>query len=95
MINPHGILHGGVISMIIDEMIGAAVFTLNNSTNYVTVNLTVDFLNPATVNEIITARSEIVRQGHTIINGHCELFAGERLIARGTSNLVSTIIQKN
>jgi len=95
MTNMYGIIHGGVISMIMDEMIGAAVYTLNIETEFVTVNLYVDFLTTAKAGDILTAKSQIIRQGNTIINGACEIFVGERLIARGSSNLVGTIIQKN
>ena len=94
MTNPMGILHGGLMAAMMDEIIGTAVFSLGLEKFYTTVNLVVDFLASAREGETITAKANIVRQGKTIINVACEVVNAEgKLLARATSNLISTQIK--
>jgi acyl-coenzyme A thioesterase 13 len=91
MTNPMGILHGGIHSTIIDDMIGMTVYSLGGESYFVSVNLSVDFLGMARAGEKVFARSKIVRKGRQVINGVCELFNEKGvMISRGTSNLVRT-----
>ncbi len=94
MINPLGTLHGGIMSTMIDETMGWAVHSLGLPVLYTTVNLQVDFLYGAKEGETVTAKAKVVRQGKKIANVSCEVF-GENvsLLARGSSNLVSTGIE--
>ena len=89
--NPYGILHGGITAGIIDDLIGATVFTLGLSAAYTTVNNNIDYFAPATEGELITAKTAIVKQGRTIINLQCEIFlpSKNRLIAKGYSNMLN------
>lgn len=91
MTNPYGILHGGITAGIIDDLIGATVFTLGLSNAYTTVNNSIDYFAPAKEDDIITAKTSIVKQGRTIINLQCDVFlpAKNRLIARGYSNMLN------
>lgn len=95
MTNPVGILHGGMSALIMDDIIGATVHTLNRDTFYTSVNLSVDFLNSVPAGAKITATAEIVRSGKTIINAQCHIYneKGE-IIAKGMSNLVRTFQKK-
>lgn len=90
MTNPYGILHGGITAGIIDDLIGATVFTLGLSHVYTTVNNHIDYFAPAKEGDVITAKTRIVKQGRTIINLQCEVFlpAKNRLIANGYSNML-------
>lgn len=91
MTNPYGILHGGITAGIIDDLIGATVFTLGLSNAYTTVNNNIDYFAPAKEGDIITAKTSIVKQGRTIINLQCEVFlpSKNRLIAKGYSNMLN------
>ena len=91
MTNPYGILHGGITAGIIDDLIGATVFTLGLKGQYTTVNNNIDYFAPATEGDVITARTAIVKQGRTIINLQCEVFlpSKNRLIAKGYSNMLN------
>lgn len=42
-LNPAGNLHGGVTAAIIDDIIGATLFSLNEPDFYTTINLGVDY----------------------------------------------------
>jgi acyl-coenzyme A thioesterase 13 len=91
MTNPYGILHGGITAGIIDDLIGATVFTLGLSNAYTTINNNIDYFAPAKEGDIITAKTSILKQGRTIINLQCELFlpSKNRLIAKGYSNMLN------
>ncbi|WP_461790827.1 PaaI family thioesterase [Pedobacter sp.] len=91
MTNPFGVLHGGVTAGIIDDLIGATVFTLGLDHRYTTVNNSIDYFAPAKEGDLIAARTRIVKRGRTIINVQCEviLIAKSRIIAKGTSNMLN------
>ncbi|WP_293299796.1 PaaI family thioesterase [Pedobacter sp. UBA4863] len=91
MTNPHGILHGGITAGIIDDLIGATVYTLGLHNNYTTVNNSIDYFAPAKEGDVITAKTSIVKQGRAIINVQCEVFleSKNRLIAKGYSNMLN------
>ena len=95
MTNPMGILHGGISALIMDEVIGATVHTLNRDTFFTSVNLGVDFLRSVPTGAKVIAKSEIVRAGKTIVNAECKIYNEEgTIIAKGMSNLVRTFQKK-
>ncbi len=89
MVNPMGTLHGGVASMILDEMCGMTVFGLGREFAYTSVNLNCDFLNPARTGEVVTATCEVIRAGKNIAHCAC-IITGEsgKIVAKCTSNLL-------
>lgn len=91
MCNPAHILHGGVATSILDDVIGMTVFSMGSQIFYSTVNLSVDFLFAAKPNEKLTAKSKIVRMGKKIAHAEGEIRneAGQ-IIAKCTTNLVAT-----
>ncbi|GAB2544835.1 PaaI family thioesterase [Spirosoma aerophilum] len=94
MTNPAGVLHGGAAAAILDDLIGAMVFTLGRENAYTSVNLAVDFLHSARRDDIVTATAELVREGKNII--HCEgKIAAEngKIIAKCATNLIQTSVK--
>lgn len=91
MTNPQGTVHGGVIASIIDDLIGATVYSLGLKDGYTTVNNSIDYFAPALEGDVITAKTAIVKKGRTIINLQCEVMlpAKNRLIAKGQSNMIN------
>lgn len=91
MTNPMGTLHGGVIASIIDDLIGATVYSLGLKDAYTTLNNSVDYFAPAMEGDLITAKTAIVKKGRTVINLQCEVMlpAKNRLIAKGSSNMIN------
>lgn len=91
-LNPMGNLHGGVTAAIIDDVIGATMFSLNEKTFIVTVNNSIDYFSTAKENDNIVAETKIIKRGKQFINAQCEIWNADktRLIARGTSNLFKT-----
>ena len=91
MCNPGGILHGGVATGMMDDVIGMTVFSMGSQVFYSTVNLSVDFLFGAKPDEKLTVKSKIVRMGKKIahVEGEIRNEAGQ-IVAKCTTNLVAT-----
>ncbi|MCS6982125.1 MAG: PaaI family thioesterase [Flavobacteriales bacterium] len=91
MLNPAGLMHGGVHASIIDEMTGLLVASLNTEHLYVSHNLYVDFFGKVREGEEVRAEARLVKQGRTVINTECHIYNSEgRLVSRGVCNLVNT-----
>jgi acyl-coenzyme A thioesterase 13 len=92
MTNPIGTLHGGVTAAIIDDIIGATLFSLNEEFFYTTLNNVIDYFASAREYDLIIADTIILKKGNQIVNVQCELWNADktRLIARGYSNLLRT-----
>ena len=90
MTNPIDTLHGGVTAGIVDDTIGAALYTVTGYELYTTVNLGVDYFYPAYEGDIILAEAWIVKKGKKIIHINCKITNKKtgRLLAEGRSNLI-------
>ena len=90
MTNPAGMLHGGSAALICDELIGAAVASLEKPVPFVSANLHTEFLRPAKKGDIIRAKSEIIRNGRNMINAECKIYNQKgKLLVKAQSNLVA------
>jgi acyl-coenzyme A thioesterase 13 len=91
MCNPGGILHGGVATGMMDDVIGMTVFSMGTQVFYSTVNLSVDFLFGAKPDEKLTVKSKIVRMGKKIAHAEGEIRNETgQIVAKCTTNLVAT-----
>jgi len=91
MCNPYGNIHGGMMSLVIDEAIGWAVISLEAEIHYTSLNLNVDFLYAAPEGAIITAVAGIVRQGKKIVHAEVHVYDDKQiLLAKAASNLIAT-----
>lgn len=96
MLNPLGILHGGIAAAMLDELMGAAGFTIGRPVGYATINMNVDFLNSAKAGEIITGEGTVIRPGKTVLHTEAKLYNAEgKLLSKATSNLIATKVQIN
>lgn len=95
--NPMNTLHGGVTAAIIDDVIGATLFSLNEDHFYTTINNVIDYFAVAKENDIIIADTRILKKGKQIVNAECEIWNADKskLLAKGCSNLLKTNIQKS
>lgn len=89
-LNPLGIMHGGILVTLMDEMMGLCGYTLNNPQGYATINLTADFLKSAKQGDTIIAKGKVIKKGMQIIHAEStiENTKGE-IIAKSTSNLLA------
>ncbi|MDQ5930002.1 MAG: acyl-coenzyme thioesterase 13 [Bacteroidota bacterium] len=94
MTNPVGMLHGGVISGMIDDCMGVTFFILGLEYFYPTINLNVEFFSPAKEGEKVIVQTKVVKKGRTIINLKSEVLSEEqKIIAFATSNLAVSSIK--
>lgn len=95
-LNPIGTLHGGVTAAIVDDAIGAAIFSYGEPFFYSTINNCIDYFGPAQEGHKIIARTSVTKKGKQLINAQCEIWNGDqsRMLAKGYSNLIKTEIPK-
>lgn len=96
MANPMGTLHGGVTAAIIDDAIGATLFSLGDSHFFTTLNNVVDYFAPAWPGQQVIALTSLVKRGRQVIHAQCEVreHTTNKLLARGISNLLRTEMKK-
>jgi len=94
MCNPYGNIHGGMMSLVMDEVIGWSVVSLDTNQNYTSLNLNVDFLYAIRKGERLRAVASVVREGKKIIHVECRVWnlKGD-LLGKATSNLIVTGMQ--
>ena len=90
MCNPARILHGGVISGMLDEVAGIAVFSLGRDHFFTSINLQVDFLRPAQMGERVSVLAEVIRAGQRIIHVETQMRIEDKLLAKADTNLITT-----
>ena len=86
--NPLGTVHGGVISTLLDTAAACAVHTtLAAGEFYTSVDLTVKFLRPVTVDSgLLTCEGTVIQRGRRTALAQAQLTDGDgRLVAHATS----------
>ena len=85
--NPAGFVQGGILSAMIDDTMGPAVFVMTDGRLYTaTISLTVNFLAPARPSPII-GEAEVVQLGKTVAFVAGKLTAEDgTLLATATAN---------
>ena len=87
--NPLGSVHGGVLSTMLDTAAGCSVHsTLAVGEAYTTLDLTVKFLRPATVESgLLRADGRVIQRGRRTALAEAQVFdASGRLVAWATSS---------
>lgn len=89
-LNPAAILHGGMVAAIIDDCMGAAVYTLGEAEFFTTINNTVDYFAPAKEKDKIYASAKVIKRGKTVLHVECLIYNEDRskILVRGNSNLL-------
>lgn len=91
MTNPYGNIHGGMMALVMDEVIGWAVVSLDTDNHYTSLNLNVDFLYAVKEGNRLRAESEVIRAGKKIIHVECKVYDHNGVLAgKATSNLIVT-----
>lgn len=94
MTNGAKILHGGIMTTMIDEVMGLAFYTLGSDYFYPTLSINVDFLAPAQIGDKVFVKANVVKHGRTIINLESQVHNAEgKLLARATSNIARSNIK--
>lgn len=89
-LNPGGVIHGGMLMMLVDDLMGATVYSQLGNEPKATVSLNNDFLSTAVAGDWIEGVGEITRRTQTLIFVRALLRVGERpvLSAQGVWKFV-------
>jgi uncharacterized protein (TIGR00369 family) len=94
MCNPGRILHGGVASLMLDDVIGMGNFVAGSEFLMTSINLSVDFLSAAQVGERLEVSARLVRSGSNLNHWEAEIRKESgKLVAKASSNLIKTHVR--
>ncbi|MFC3416492.1 PaaI family thioesterase [Algoriphagus hitonicola] len=91
MCNPVKILHGGVASLMLDDVIGMANFVAGSEYLMTSINLSVDFLSSAQIGEELEVSAKLIRSGANL--NHWEAVISKKsgkIVAKASSNMIKT-----
>ncbi len=94
MCNPGRILHGGIASLILDDVIGMGNFVLGSEYLMTSINLNVDFLSAAHIGETLEVTAKLIRSGSNL--NHWEAIIRKesgKFVAKASSNLIKTHVK--
>jgi len=86
-VNPAGIVHGGMLTTLLDHALSAIAWEANARKACITVALDTHFLAPARPGEFIAARGRIVRQASTLVFMQGSLTVRDRTVATASAIL--------
>ena len=94
MCNPGKILHGGVSSLMMDDVIGMANFATGSEFLMTSINLNVDFLSSVKMGEIVEVSAKLVRSGGNLNHWDAVITKDSgKLVAKASSNMIKTHVK--
>lgn len=91
MCNPGRILHGGIATTLMDDLMGMTVASLGAEYFYSSVNISVDFLYAVPMGGKVIIQTKVIRAGKKIIHIEANIHdEAKRLIAKCSSNMIAT-----
>jgi acyl-coenzyme A thioesterase 13 len=91
MANPTGLLHGGMQSAFMDDVLGITSATLGYEGFPISIDFHIDFLGKVKVGESVRVIAKVVREGKNIIHMNIKILdMNGKLISTGNSNLLKT-----
>ena len=82
LLNPHGVLHGGVTYSMADTGMGAALYSLlEEGQSCATVEIKIAYFRPVT-SGTLTCETKIIQKGKKIAFMESELKVGDKMIAK-------------
>ena len=94
MCNPGRILHGGIASLMLDDVIGMGNFVAGSEFLMTSINLSVDFLSAAQIGERLEVSARLVRSGSNLNHWEAEIRKESgKLVAKASSNLIKTHVK--
>ena len=89
MLNPRGMVQGGIIAAMLDDTMAPALISLTDGKLLpASIDLNVSFIRPVKPGRVI-GKGRVVNRGRTVVFLEAELFDTEgRLLARATSSAV-------
>lgn len=94
MCNPAKMLHGGISSLMMDDVIGMGNLVAGSEFLMTTINLNVDFLASAKLGEVVEVSAKLIRSGSNL--NHWEAVIRKesgKIVAKASSNMIKTHIK--
>lgn len=89
MVNPMGLLHGGIVAAIADDVIGGTVIASEIWPKFVSLDLATQFVATAKVRDTIVATSNIGNESSRLLTMDCLIRKSDgRMLARATSRVM-------
>jgi acyl-CoA thioesterase len=86
LLNPHKVVHGGVLYALADTGMGAALYPLLAGGELcATIEIKINYFAPV-FDGTITCVTTIINKGKTVANLESEIFCGNRLAAKANGN---------
>ena len=91
--NPNGVMHGGVVTTLMDEVLGGVIASLRGletmyAAPHATVEMNANFLAGARPGDKITVEGKVLRLGKRVAFGEAEVHRADELIAKGRMTFV-------
>lgn len=94
MCNPAKTLHGGVASLMMDDVIGMGNFLVGSDYLMTSINLNVDFLSAAQIGEQMEVSATLLRAGSNLNHWEATITKKSgKLVAKASSNMIKTHIK--
>src|SRR5690606_12134076 len=94
MCTPARILHGGIASLMMDDVIGMGNFVAGSEYLMTSINLNVDFLSSAQIGDTLVVTAKLIRSGSNL--NHWEAVIKKengKIVAKASSNLIKTHVR--
>jgi uncharacterized protein (TIGR00369 family) len=94
MCNPGKILHGGIASLMLDDVIGMGNFVAGSEYLMTSINLNVDFLSAAQIGETLEVSAKLIRSGSNLNHWEAAIRKESgKVVAKASSNLIKTHVK--
>ncbi len=94
MCNPGKILHGGIASLMLDDVIGMGNFVAGSEYLMTSINLSVDFLSAAQIGETLEVTAKLIRSGSNLNHWEAAIRKESgKVVAKASSNLIKTHVK--
>lgn len=95
LLNPHRVLHGGVLYSLADTGMGAALYHLLEPGQLcATIEIKINYFAPVFEGRL-TCQSRVLNRGKTVANLESELWLDERVVARANGNFAIFRLREN
>ncbi|MDZ7826076.1 MAG: PaaI family thioesterase [Gammaproteobacteria bacterium] len=86
LLNPHRVVHGGVLYSMADTGMGAALYPLLSEGELcATIEIKINYFAPVQEGRVV-CETKLVNKGRTVANLESEVRCGDRVVARANGN---------
>jgi len=86
LLNPHGVVHGGVLYSLADTCMGGALYSLlADGQSCATIDCSITYFRPV-ADGVVTCTARVVNKGRSIAALEADLVAGGKTVAKAYGN---------